>query len=77
MSIHNPLMLVKLPCCTINLGLVSMIQFEPDPPLALLTWSTGTSKRLRGTDALALMDAVDQLAIDFSTPHPLELLEVE
>ncbi|MEI2578029.1 hypothetical protein [Scytonema sp. PRP1] len=53
---------VKLPCCTINLSQIRLIEFEYEPPLAVITWAGGEEDTLlRGCDALALIDAVEQL----------------
>lgn len=68
---------VKLPCYTINLEQIRLIEFEPDPPLAVITWAGGEEATLmRGSDALALMEVVKQPNhfIDVSTPFFLEEL---
>lgn len=71
---------VKLPCYTINLEQIRLIEFEPDPPLAVITWAGGEEATLmRGLDAIALMAAVEQPKhfIDVSTSFCMEeLLEI-
>ncbi|AUB35592.1 hypothetical protein COO91_01482 [Nostoc flagelliforme CCNUN1] len=53
---------VKLPCCTINLSQIRLIEFEFEPLIAVITWAGGEEATLlRGCDALALMEAIEHL----------------
>jgi hypothetical protein len=52
---------VKLPRYILNLEQIRLIEFEPCPPTVIITWSSGYEATiLRGIDALALIDAVEQ-----------------
>lgn len=69
----------KLPRYILNLDQIRLIEFEPNPPIVVITWTSGFEDTiLRGADALALIDAVEQShqLIDVSTILPLEELPV-
>lgn len=67
----------KLPRYILNLNQIRLIEFEPNPPIVVITWASGEEDTmLKGADALALMDALEQSRdlIDVSAPLPLEEL---
>lgn len=52
---------VKLPRYILNLEQIRLIEFEPSPPTVIITWTNGYEATiLKETDALALIDAVEQ-----------------
>ncbi len=71
-------MFAKLPRYILNLNQIRLIEFEPDPPLVVITWACAEEDTmLKGADALALIDAVEQFQglIDVSAPLPIEELK--
>lgn len=53
---------VKLPRYILNLEQIRLVEFEPCPPTVIITWNGGFEATiLNGTDALALIDAVEHL----------------
>lgn len=62
----------------LNLALVRRLEFELNPPVAIVTWSNGDSQVYNDAQALAIVQAWEEVAtkIDKSNSSEREVLEV-
>lgn len=62
----------------LNLALVRRLQFESEPPVAILTWSNGDSQLYNGDQALAIVQAWEEASAKVSgqRTNESEVMEV-